>query len=160
LPVTVPMFGKPACCKEREPLRVSQPRLQRPCKNSVPPLWAIRMACQGVCQSHLASCEHSCTMNTLLVTQSKGSHEIKCTLEEHIRRVATHSQSFTHRSDVIALQCTLVPRVRIALLQAQKPSLIRSPGAYKLLRAFFRTCHAILIVQGVRFAPILLDLEQ
>jgi hypothetical protein len=46
-----PMFGKPACCNGRNPLRPLAATPSAIMPESVPPLWSIRMACQRVCQS-------------------------------------------------------------------------------------------------------------
>jgi hypothetical protein len=70
-----PLFGKPACCKESEPLRPLAAKPSAAMTACFPPLWAIRIACPGVSQSYLwHGCEglHSPTTNTLVVKQTKG----------------------------------------------------------------------------------------
>jgi hypothetical protein len=58
--------------------RSAQPHPSAEMRHLVPPLLVIRIACQCLSQSHLwHSCEqlHCPTMNTLLVKQTKESHE-------------------------------------------------------------------------------------
>jgi hypothetical protein len=78
-----PLFGRPACCKESKPLRPLAATTSVAMWQSIPPLWAIRLVWQGVCQSHLShSCGqlHSSAMNTLLVKQAKEGQEQEFTL--------------------------------------------------------------------------------
>jgi hypothetical protein len=51
------MCGKPVCCKDSEPLYPLAATLSAAMRKSVPALWAIRMTCLGVYQSHYW---HSC----------------------------------------------------------------------------------------------------